>query len=513
MQTDTLKKLLFYSKKLHLLYVENEFSKREKSKTVFEELFAVVYVANSVAEGLNLFGAYYVDIVITDIEMPNGNALEMVRTIRKQNHTIPIIAVFKDVKHDYFRETIEIGIDAYLIEPLEEKIVVQTLRRIVKNIRAVKGSHEESRYFRVLTEASIVSKSNIDGIITYVNDNLCKISGYTRQELIGKSHNIFRHPKNPQTMYKEMWDTILSGKMWHSRLENLTKSGDSFLADTMIIPLKDRNGKILELIAIRQDVTEYVNLKRKMHADILKKEEEQRINEAKEAFLVLFTHELKTPLNAIINFSKYIHTKIINSEYLEPIKTAKLLKSIISNANDMLDNVNNILDISKLQANKLTYDKRLFSLNKLIISLLEQFDSLIKIKNIEIELLAEEELEIYSDEYRVKQIISNILSNAIKYGHNKISIEIKESQNGVAINIEDNGKGIVDKESVFNLYEQGNESLMKRETQGTGIGLYFVKLICNDLGIYYSLEDSKRLGGTHFGLLFKRNNKTQKVVE
>ncbi|MFA6137175.1 MAG: response regulator [Sulfurimonas sp.] len=511
MKIDTIEKLLPYSKKLNLLYVEDDTATRETFYEIFKELFSIVYVAKDADEGLNLFSTNDIDIVITDIEMPSMNGLEMARIIRKQRHDVPIIVMTAHIENKFFIESIEIGIDAYLLKPIEQNKLLNTLNRIVYNIKAVKSLHDDSRYFQVLTEASIVSKADTKGVITYVNDNLCNISGYTREELIGKSHNIFKHPNNTEIIYKEIWDTILRGEVWSGRMENLNKNGNSFLADTIIIPLKDNKGTIFEFIAIRQDVTEYINLKRKMNAEMLKKEEEKRINEAKEAFLVLFTHELKTPLNAIINFSKYIHSKLINSQYLEPTKTAKLLKSIISNAYDMLDNVNNILDISKLQANKLNYDKRLFSLNKLIISLLEQFDSLIKAKHIEIELLINEEFEIHSDEYRVKQIISNILSNAIKYGNNKISIEIKKSKSVIEIFIEDNGKGIADKESVFNLYEQGNTSLIKRETQGTGIGLYFVKLVCNDLGINYTLEDSERLGGTRFGFRFEINNKNKKV--
>ena len=378
-------------------------------------------------------------------------------------------------------------------------------------MESVQDLEEDGKYFRVLTEASIVSKSNVRGIITYVNDNLCNISGYSREELIGKSHSIFRHPSSLNETYEDMWGTILNGKVWRGRVENLNKNGDSLLTDTIIIPLKDKAEKILEFIAIRQDITEFVHLQRKMNLDRLRKEEQVRINEAKEAFLVLFTHELKTPLNAIINFSKYIHKKLINAQSLEPVKTAKLLQSITSNAHDMLDNVNNILDVSKLQSHKLRYDKRLFSLNNLIVSLLEQYDSLIKAKNIEVDFLIDDESEVYSDEYRVKQIISNILSNAIKYGDSKKNIEIKSQKMGVELYIDDNGKGIKDKESVFNLYEQGDDSLMKRETQGTGIGLYFVKLVCDDLDVKHTLEDSKSLGGTRFGLKFDTNQKDEKV--
>jgi len=505
-----MKAILPRSKMLNLLYVEDDEIVRESFTVILKEFFNIVYVAKDADEGLNLFSMHEIDIVIADIEMSGINGLEMARVIKKQRQDVPIIIVSAHMKHTFFIESIEIGVDAYLLKPIEEVVLFSTLNRIINSIGAIKGLHEDSSYFRVLTESAIVSKSDINGVITYVNDNLCDVSGYRREELIGKAHSIFKHPSNTRSMYKEMWETIMQGKAWRGRIENLNKNGDSFLADTIIIPLKNKKGKISEFIAIRQDVTEYVNLKRKMNADMIKKEEQQRINEAKEEFLVLFTHELKTPLNAIINFSKYIYDKLLNSQNLEPVKAVKLLKSIVSNAYDMLDNVNNILDVSKLQTNKLSYNKELFSINGLIDSILEQFDSLVKERNTEIKLLAQEDVVICSDVYRVKQVISNIISNAIKYGDNKILIEIKKSDNMVAIYIEDNGKGIVDKESIFDLYEQGNTSLIRRETQGTGIGLYFVKLLCNDLGVTYSLEDSKRLGGTSFGFFFGTNNKGAK---
>lgn len=507
MNENLIEDLLPYSNKLNILYVDNDTSTEEIIHETLNKLFSKVYVAKNAKEGLASFKSNNIDIIIIDIEMAEIGGLKMSHTIKTQKSDIPIIAMSANMDQTLFIESTGIDLDAYLLKPLDINKLLITLNRIIKYITSNQNLHSDSQYFRVLTESSIVSKSDINGIITYVNDNLCNISGYSRQELLGRSHSIFRHPDNTDEMYKEMWKTILSGKVWRGRVENLNKNKNSFLADSIIIPLEDRRGKIFEFIAIRTDVTAYVTLKRKMNEDKLKEIQMQQINEAKEAFLILFTHELKTPLNAIINFSKYLHTKLTNSEVIEPAKNIKLLKSITSNANDMLDNVNNILDISKLQTQKLHYNQRLFSLNQLTISLLEQYESLLQIKKINVDFLLDEVHEIYSDEYRVKQIISNIISNAIKYGNKAINIEIKNLKTGIVFCIDDDGKGIQDKEAVFNLYEQGNKSLMTRETQGTGIGLYFVKLLCNDLNIDYAIEDSKLLSGTRFILTFNKKAK------
>lgn len=500
---ESLKTLQTLTRDLTLLYVEDSRAIREKSATLFSSLFQQVWLAEDGAEGLAHFKEHRPDIVITDITMPKMDGLDMARQVKSVDPAVPVILTTGHVKEQFFLASIEIGIDAYLPKPIDLPLLARTLERVVGSVRARKRMEEESRYFKVLTESSIVSKSDLSGNITYVNDNLCRISGYTKEELIGRNHNIFRHPDNPDSLYKEMWETILSGKVWQSRVENRNKNGTSFLADTIIIPLTDDSGAIQEFIAIRQDVTDYVMLMRKMQEERRKKEENERINAAKESFLILFTHELKTPLNAIINFAKYIRDKLEAGQSIEPAKELNLVRSILGNGTEMLAHVNNILDISKLKSHKLTYSKQLIDLDELIRTLLSQFDSIITQKGIICETRIEQGASVYSDEYRLKQVIGNILSNAFKYGDGSLLVEAVEDSGAWELAVEDNGAGIEDKEAVFGLYEQGESSLLSRKGQGTGIGLYLVKLLCDDLGIRYRLEDSDRLGGTRFVLRFE----------
>lgn len=499
----TIQELLEYTKPLRLLYVEDSKSTREMFMMIFEPLFKSVLVASDGKKGLNLFKKSGADIVITDIEMPIMDGLKMSKLIKELDFDIPIILTTGNMENSLFIESIEIGIEAYLPKPIDMKLLNNTLSRVCKIVGAKKSLKEQSQYFKILTESSIVSKSDISGTITYVNDNLCRISGYTRDELLGQNHSLFRYPANSDKMYKKMWDTILSGRVWNGRIENLNKNGGSFLSDTIIIPLTDFQGHIKEFIAIRQDITEYVMMKRSLQEEAYKKDEERQITEAKEAFLILFTHELKTPLNAIINFAKYLKGKSEDSEDVEPKKVQKLLHSILTNAKEMLANINNILGISKLKSGKLNYSKQFFSLNKIIDDILQQFDSLIIEKNIKVEPLINDDFNIYSDEFRVKQVIINIISNAIKYGKDKIKIEVIESNTKIELYIDDNGPGIKDKRKVFELYEQAGSSILNHGNNGTGVGLYFVKLLCDDLNIDYRLEDSKSLSGTRFTFSFK----------
>lgn len=115
------------------------------------------------------------------------------------------------------------------------------------------------QYKMVLDQSSIVSKTDANGIITYVNEAFCTISGYSRQELIGNNHNMVRHPDTPSEIFGDLWKTIKSGKVWKQTFQNLSKSGKAYYVKTVIAPIFDDCGEIVEYIAARVDVTELIN--------------------------------------------------------------------------------------------------------------------------------------------------------------------------------------------------------------------------------------------------------------
>ncbi|MDD5118330.1 MAG: EAL domain-containing protein [Sulfuricurvum sp.] len=114
------------------------------------------------------------------------------------------------------------------------------------------------QYKMVLDESSIVSKTDANGLITYVNDTFCEVSGYSREELIGRNHNIVRHPDTPSEIFKDLWDTIMSGNIWKKTFKNLSKYGETYHVKTVIAPIFDDNGEIVEYIAARVNVTELI---------------------------------------------------------------------------------------------------------------------------------------------------------------------------------------------------------------------------------------------------------------
>jgi PAS domain S-box-containing protein/diguanylate cyclase (GGDEF)-like protein len=111
-------------------------------------------------------------------------------------------------------------------------------------------------YKMAIDETSIVSKTDAKGIITYVNDKFCEVSGFSREDLIGHAHNIVRHPDMPKELFHELWRTIKAQKVWHGVIKNRTKEGSYYIVDATIIPVVDNNGEIIEYIGVRHDVTE-----------------------------------------------------------------------------------------------------------------------------------------------------------------------------------------------------------------------------------------------------------------
>lgn len=119
------------------------------------------------------------------------------------------------------------------------------------------------QYKEVVDVSNIVSKTNLDGKITYANQEFCRISGYTYDELIGQNHNIVKHPDMPSEIFKDLWNTILSKKIWKGTIKNKAKSGNSYFVSTTIVPILSNSQDIIEFISIRHDVTELINLRDK----------------------------------------------------------------------------------------------------------------------------------------------------------------------------------------------------------------------------------------------------------
>ena len=193
-------------------------------------------------------------------------------------------------------------------------------------------------YRDALDRSSIVSVTDPKGIILYANDLFCELSGYSREELVGKPHNIIRHPDMPKAVFKDLWETIAAKKSWHGIVKNKKKNGGHYWVKTIVMPILDDQGEIVEYISVRTDITDLENTQEKLEKAV---EKLQELDVRKNEFINIASHELRTPLSAIYGYVNMIldgDAGEINDEvrtYLEQVERST--QQLIAMVSDMLD--------------------------------------------------------------------------------------------------------------------------------------------------------------------------------
>jgi len=259
-----LKEIIENTSNIKLLYVEDNEQARIPTLAVLSEFFTNIVVAIDGRDGLQKYSENDIELIITDINMPNLDGLDMIEVIRKKNKDIPILLLSAYSDIEYFRRSIHLGVDGYLLKPIDLTQFLELMDKIVVKIKTKQDLKENlnflEQYKSIANENTLISKTDVDGIITFANDMFCSVSQYSREELIGKNQNIIRHPDNPVSMFEEIWNTIKSKKKpWKGVIRNRAKDGSSYYVDAIIQPILDLDGNILEYIAMRHDITEVMN--------------------------------------------------------------------------------------------------------------------------------------------------------------------------------------------------------------------------------------------------------------
>lgn len=372
-------------------------------------------------------------------------------------------------------------------EELERTIQIRTEELHQGNLQLLE-------YKKAVDASAIVSKSDSSGRITYVNDAFCEISGFSRNELIGKSHNIVRSLDMDKSFYNDMWKTIQSKNIFKGIIKNIKKDGTFYYVATTIIPILNSHGEILEYLSLRYDITELVYAKEK--AQIAEK--------AKSTFLANMSHEIRTPLNAIIGFSDILCESKLDKEDKE------YAQIISRSAKSLLLIINDVLDISKIESGKLNIVNESFLFDPFIEHIIELFSMSAKEKEIVFIYNHDEKLpyKVLADATRLQQILSNLLSNAIKFtpkqGKVIFNIEVLEMSNEntkIKFSVKDTGIGMSPSQQkiVFNPFSQADDGI-SRKFGGTGLGLS----ICSDIAkmMGSNMELTSELGeGSEFSFV------------
>ena len=262
---------------LTILYVEDDERIRESFTSIFNKLFKNVTVAVDGEDGLEKYKTLKKDkkfnIIISDINMPNLNGMEMLKEIREFDQEIPFIFTTAHADSSYLLEAINLGVTHYLIKPINIKHMMVQVQDICAKNNALEKLYKTQKsnetYLDIINKVAIVSKTDMHGDITYVNDIFCDISGYTREELIDTNQRIVRHQDMPTKLFDTLWEDLRAGKVWHGKLKNKAKDGTAYYVDASIFPIYDADEAVSGWMAVRFLITQAEEEKQKFYKNVV----------------------------------------------------------------------------------------------------------------------------------------------------------------------------------------------------------------------------------------------------
>ena len=331
-----------------------------------------------------------------------------------------------------------------------------------------------------LDQSSIVAFTDAKGKITSVNEKFCEISKYSREEILGKDHNILNSGYHSKEFFKELWRTIGSGNVWKGEIRNKAKDGTYYWVDTTIVPFVNEQGRPYQYLAIRNDITE-----RKRTEEVLHRQDKLA---AVGQLAAGVAHEIRNPLTSMKGYTEFLQLDEKDPERLE------FLGIIL----DEIERVNTIVEdfmvLAKPKAVELE-EKNVVPVIKNVVSLLE-FEA--RKKNVRLTFDCNQEIiQIECDENRLKQVFLNFIKNGIEAMPNGGELHVKTiiHDNNVQISIQDTGVGI-SKEKLKKL----GEPFYTTKKNGNGLGLMVsFKIIESHNGkVFVESEPNK---GTTFNIL------------
>lgn len=367
-----------------------------------------------------------------------------------------------------------LDIRAYPIldESNEIVMVIEHLRDITKNIE----SEQELKKIRIAVDqspASIVITS-AKGDIEYINPKFTETTGYSYEEAIGANPCILKSGKHEDEFYEDLWKEISSGNVWKGEFINKNKSGELYWENALIAPIKDENDEITHYVAVKENISD----KKKLEQMHYSKDIAERSAKLKQQFLANMSHEMRTPMNGIIGMADILMNTKLSAKQKQHLQVIK------DSSKSLLYLINDVLDISRIEQGKMNLNPVVFDLREIIRQLKEMFYPSIAKKRISLNVHVDPAFpkKIYADDNRIKQIFSNLVSNAVKYtneGEIIIKIQLIEQ---IAENIKvkaeiiDTGIGIreEDQKDLFSIFSRIDDSFT-RKTEGTGLGLAIAK--------------------------------------
>jgi two-component system, sensor histidine kinase and response regulator len=381
--------------------------------------------------------------------------------------------------------------------PEEIQRVVDMFKRTAELVREREVSRRalDNQKF-ALDQHAIVSITDLAGRITYANDRFCEISGYRREELLGQSHRLVKSGLHPASYYEDMWRTISEGRVWRGEICNRSRGEGLYWLSATIVPLLGSDGQPEQYIAIRTDITDRKAIESRLESA---KEVAVQASVAKTQFLANVSHEIRTPLNAVLGMLKLLQSTALNMRQADYVAKSEAA------ARSLLLLLNDVLDFSKAEANKIELDPRPFRLDALMGDLAVVLGANLGTKPVELVLDVDASVpqDLLGDDLRLQQVLINLGGNAIKFteqGEVVVSVRGLEQDDEhvlLGFSVSDTGIGIAPEHQrhIFSGFSQA-ESSTTRRFGGTGLGLAISQRLIGLMGSELVLESAPGVGST-----------------
>lgn len=456
-----------------------------------------VLVASDGVEALQVLSEHpELEMIITDYEMPNKNGLELIRDARRKYsvQALPIIVISSLETKEMVVDALRSGANDYLHKPFEKDEFFTRIYKTLDSKDNLDAIKEQTRllnqYKERIDKYTIVSITDVHGIITDISQAYEKVSGYTKQEVIGRTHSVFRHPDTSEEFYAGMWDNLLAGKAWEGEVENRRKDGEAYWLKLYIEPQTDRNGDVQGYIATGHDITNKVQLEvltKELEYRVMQEVEKNRLQAAQlidqsrlaqmGEMISMIAHQWRQPLASVSAIASTLTLDVIMDNYEKEFFEERLgaIADLAQHLSATIDDFRGFFKQNK-EVSSATWET-------IAEGSLGIIEPTLKTRNIVVHRRyeANEPFSTYINE--VRQVILNILKNAEdiflekKIEEPTIWIRSYEKDSTVCISIEDNAGGIPSEVigKVFDPYFS-----TKTEIDGTGLGLYMSKKIIEE---------------------------------
>ncbi len=369
---------------------------------------------------------------------------------------------------------------------------------VVEDIGGRKRTEEELRKLSRAIEQSSegIVITDLQARIEYVNEALVRISGYAREELLGRNPRVLQSGRTPPDTYQSMWSALSAGRQWRGEFFNRRKDGSEYVESALVTPIRQADGAITHYVAVKSDITE----KRRIAAELdgyrhrledlvvertaeveVARRQAEAANVAKSAFLANMSHEIRTPMNGVLGTLDVLARGRLSETQADLVRTAQ------ESGRTLLGIIDDILDFSKIEAGRMQIERAPFSVADLVEGLCDGLVALAQRRDVDLSVYVAPQIpeRVVADALRLRQVLFNLIGNAIKFSagradrRGRVAVRVTVAQPAplrLAFAVIDNGIGMTPEvvARLFVPFSQAEASTTRR-FGGTGLGLTICK--------------------------------------